>query len=482
MSATVSNLPVVLTSAGMVPQSPAVLNQQLISLVSGMVPGYTANLPGSLIEDLSSTAVGALILCDQARVDTVNSITPYGANAFLLLELGQIYGVPVGQDTNTSVYVVFTGTPGFPINSGFVVSDGTYQYVIQNGGIVGSPPPGLTYGTSQPLFAVAIQSGSWPVPAGIVTNILTSVPSPYVLSVSNPLPGTPSASAQTEEDYRSQVFRAGLASSQGMPRYLRTLLGQVPGVDPRLVGIKQQVNQWEIIVGGTGDPYLIGNAIYEALFDISNLTGSIMGVGSITQANPGVITTTLNHNYSNGQIVFVNGALGMTQINGQPLTVSVITSTSFSIGLNTSSFGVYTGGGVLTPNFRNQLVNISDYPDTYTIPFVLPPMQTVTMVVTWNTIQTNFVNPSGIATLAQTALANYVNSIPVGAVMNELELTAVFQEAIVTILPTELLTRLVFNVNINGIGVLPEPGTGIIAGDPESYFVISANQITVTQG
>ena len=59
----------------------------LVALVASENPDYTANLPGSLIEDIASTDVGALTGIDQARVDAINSVTPYGANAFVLAQL-----------------------------------------------------------------------------------------------------------------------------------------------------------------------------------------------------------------------------------------------------------------------------------------------------------------------------------------------------------------------------------------------------------
>ena len=76
----------------------------------------------------------------------------------------------------------------------------------------------------------------------------------------------------------------------------------------------------------------------------------------------------------------------------------------------------------------------------------------------------------------------YVNSVPVGQPMNLFELQAVFQAATVSILPNQLLTRMVFTVQINGVTVSPESGTGIIAGDPESYFYTTQTAITVSQG
>ena len=161
---TVPTIPTVVTRAGLQPTPPAVLRDQLLADVAAQVPGYTANLPASLVEDISSTDVAALALMDAARVELVNSLTPYGANEFILNQLGQIYGVTPGVGSNTSVYVVFSGTVGFVIAQGFTVTDGTYQYVVQNGGVIESG------GDSEPLFCLATQAGTWAVPANTVTS------------------------------------------------------------------------------------------------------------------------------------------------------------------------------------------------------------------------------------------------------------------------------------------------------------------------
>ena len=475
MSGSTTDIPTIVTTAGMQPNTPATLNELLLTSVAAIQPGYTANLPGSLIEDISSTDTQALVQIDQARVEFFNSLTPYGANQFILNQLGVIYGVLQGQATNTSVYVVFTGTVGFPINPGFTVSDGTYQYVVQDGGVV------QTGGSSQPLYCVATQSGTWAVPANTVTALSTSLPSGISLTCTNPTTGTPGAALQDWATYRSEVLQGGLASAQGMPSLLKTLLGQVNGVQARLVSVQQGEGTYKIICGG-GDPYAVANAIYSAAFDVSSLIGSTLQVTGITNANPGVMTTNLNHGYTTGQVINVTGVVGMSGINGVPLTITVITENSFSLGINTTSSGTYTSGGVVTPNLRNVSVNIYDYPDTYAIPFVNPPQETVAMAVVWNTSSPNFVSNSAVTQAVQPALANYVNSVPVGQPMNLFELQAVFQAATVSILPNQLLTRMVFTVQINGVTVSPESGTGIIAGDPESYFYTTQTAITVSQG
>ena len=49
-------------------------------------------------------------------------------------------------------------------------------------------------------------------------------------------------------------------------------------------------------------------------------------------------------------------------------------------------------------------------------------------------------------------------------------------------LPPAQLTTIDIAVSINGVGVAPEAGTGIIQGDLEGYFYTTAPQITITQG
>ena len=97
-----------------------------------------------------------------------------------------------------------------------------------------------------------------------VTQLVTSVPTGFSLICSNPEPGTPGvATGETEASFRARVLQAGLAASQGMARYLKTLLGQVAGVQPRLISVIQVPDNggWEIVVGG-GDPYAVAYAIW----------------------------------------------------------------------------------------------------------------------------------------------------------------------------------------------------------------------------
>lgn len=270
---TTTTLP--MTAAGAAPIPATQLLSDVIASVQAQSPGYTSNLPGILIEDISSTVVAALAQIDQARVDAVNSNNPYSANPFVLAQLGTLFGIPQGQPTNTSCYVVFTGQAGYYIPIGFLVSDGTNIYAVQDGGTI------QTGGTSQPLYVVAVNPGSWAVPVGTITIISTSVPSPYTLSVTNLVTGVAGGPAESVQSYRSRTMDAQISAAQGTPEFIKTQLRKINGVNSRLVSILQVSGGWEIICGG-GDPYAVAGAIYSAVLDLSAIVGSATTARNIT--------------------------------------------------------------------------------------------------------------------------------------------------------------------------------------------------------
>ena len=95
-----STVPVVLTAAGRQTQSIAALVSQYLAIATNLAPGLTANLPASLVEDMSSTAAAAVSEMDQFVTELINSMTPYGANVFVLNQLGTQAGIPQGTVTN----------------------------------------------------------------------------------------------------------------------------------------------------------------------------------------------------------------------------------------------------------------------------------------------------------------------------------------------------------------------------------------------
>jgi hypothetical protein len=467
-----------MTSQGLQPAAPADLRNRLITLVAGSNPDYTANLPGSLIEDISSTDTYALVESDSFLVDLVNSITPYGANPYLLNQLGIMYGVDPQPITNTSVYVVFSGPPGYVINQGFVVGDGTYQYVCQSGGILGVD------GNSLPIYCLATQQGAWPVAVNTVVQMLTSVPANVPLVVTNPVSGIPSQSGEPISVYRERCFTAGLASSTGMARYVKTILANVPGVQNRLISVQEQEDEevFIIIVGG-GDPYQVAYAIWSAHFYTQGLSGAEIRVAGMSNTNPMVISTVDNHNLITGDVETISGNVGIPIANNKPFAITVTGLKTFTIPLDGTLYGTYQYGGIVTPNPINEYVSISDYPDSFVIPFVIPPQEVVNMTVVWITDSPNYVSPSAIASAATPAIVEYINSLPAGTTPINLNvLNQVFIDAVADIVAGELIINLSWTISISGVGAAPPFGSQVIYGDRYSYFYTDQSQISVIQG
>ena len=67
-------------------------------------------------------------------------------------------------------------------------------------------------------------------------------------------------------------------------------------------------------------------------------------ISNITQANPAVVTTTTNHGYVNGDIVYITKVGGMVEVNNLEFTVAGVTATTFQLsGIDSTSYTAYTG-------------------------------------------------------------------------------------------------------------------------------------------
>lgn len=67
---------------------------------------------------------------------------------------------------------------------------------------------------------------------------------------------------------------------------------------------------------------------------------------AVSQANPGVITTRWAHGLMTGDTVKIRNVRGMVQLNRKEYAVTVIDDFNFSIGVDTTSYDLYTHKGV----------------------------------------------------------------------------------------------------------------------------------------
>lgn len=102
----------------------------------------------------------------------------------------------------------------------------------------------------------------------------------------------------------------------------------------------------------TGDEVYIDSVsgmteVNETVYTIAVISDSL--IANITQANPGQVTTASAHNLQTGDKVEITGVNGMTEVNGNAYTVTVVDSTNFTIGVDTTGYGAYTSGGTVDP-------------------------------------------------------------------------------------------------------------------------------------
>lgn len=461
-----------LQNSGVQPTAPQVLRDQLVQLATQLSPGVTTNLPGSLVEDMASTAIGALAQIDQAKVDYINSVSPLNATPSLLDEFGEVYGVKRGAGANPSAYVTFTGTPGLYLASGFQVSDGIYTYETQENYTIPAN------GTLPNIYVLSTTSGTTIIPENSITTIVTGLAAGISLTVTNPQKGTPGIGPETDNSYRARILQTGMRTTQGTPGFIRSRLLAVPNVIPRSIGVSiKQGAGYGVIVDG-GDPNQIAGAIYESVFDLPNLQSSTNAISAATQSNPCEITTSMTHGLTNGQQVTISGETGMTAINGT-FPVSVIDALRFSIPTDTSQGPLYTGHGILETNPRNHSATVTDGSDTYTINFIRPFQQKVKLIVHWQASNGGIVDDSTATQACAPGLSNYINGLTVGAFLSTLQMGTIVEALLLQVLPGSTITGLSFEVFLDGILSAPPTGSVIITGDPQSYFVTSPDQITL---
>lgn len=78
------------------------------------------------------------------------------------------------------------------------------------------------------------------------------------------------------------------------------------------------------------------------------VSGAPKTITGITKANPGVVTTSGAHGYTNGMQVVISGVVGMTEVNGRRFTAANVTSTTFELsGVDTIGYTTRISGGVV---------------------------------------------------------------------------------------------------------------------------------------
>lgn len=120
-------------------------------------------------------------------------------------------------------------------------------------------------------------------------------------------------------------------------------------------GVAAQFGYVDMLIDG--DPISTGTIKFNVDNEINNYLSTnftcipfeniiIAAITNITNANPGEVTSP-NHGLISGQTVYIFAVNGMVEVNNNFFTITVVDADHFTIGVDTSAFGVYTmNGGV----------------------------------------------------------------------------------------------------------------------------------------
>lgn len=93
--------------------------------------------------------------------------------------------------------------------------------------------------------------------------------------------------------------------------------------------------------------------------------GSTQAITGITQANPAVVTYTGADNFTNGDRVYIDNVLGMTQVNNQLYTVANVNAgaNTFELqGVNSTAYTAYVSGGTIQEVQDAPFLTAGNYP------------------------------------------------------------------------------------------------------------------------
>jgi hypothetical protein len=110
------------------------------------------------------------------------------------------------------------------------------------------------------------------------------------------------------------------------------------------------------------DAWALDTISYAPTIDPPVFTGTTQAaITGITQANPGVVTTSASHGFSNNDFISIADVAGMTEVNERFFTVANVTATTFELkGEDTTTYTAYVSGGTADRNSGAQPVGSGD--------------------------------------------------------------------------------------------------------------------------
>jgi len=275
----------------------------------GSVTGLITSPDHNLVDGDYIIISGVLGIAGSPVNGQTFSVLVIDANTFTLNPEVSLLGPYIGGGLITKIYVPFIQTKQFPPSWGMSRKTrlGVQQYLLST-----------TENAQITLLIYLSQNSSSPYNDGAI--VPAAVPTNNSLIYSTVLYTCPES----------------------------TNLGLTPAnINLQMVTAIQQSQIWHRInTSLIGDTVQLGFTLSDAQIRDLETFGSIFSITSITKVYPAVITT--NANFEIGQLVLIQGVVGMTEINGNVYQVLNSDATTVTINLDSSLFTIYVSGGTIT--------------------------------------------------------------------------------------------------------------------------------------
>jgi len=148
--------------------------------------------------------------------------------------------------------------------------------------------------------------------------------------------------AQTEGRLGTTAVGTGFAAYQLYKRY-----SNAAGSEDRII---QKPVSGQTTVYRDSSPVTVGGGAGQIAIDyttgiITFVADSSFSITAITKADPGVVTTSAPHGFSNGDLIYISGVGGMVEVNNRVFAITGASGSVFSIE-DTSGHTTYTTGGL----------------------------------------------------------------------------------------------------------------------------------------
>lgn len=251
-------------NTGVIKDNPTDIRDDILNQAIDNVDGFT-NLPSGIQNNLLDESVIVISEIQDMLSNVMNSVSPLYANNFMVLELGEAFGLKIKDKTLPNTTITFYGLAGVVIPEGLEISneDSSKKFVTTKSDIINASGQVSIYCEGADYY-------NTPTPANTLTVMLNQVLN--VTSCTNLNDAVETTPAEPISEFRTRFQNRALANRSGTVATLNDELKKVEGTVDRLCTYKasQIVEEGvskavlEVIVGG-GDDYQVALAIFNSV-------------------------------------------------------------------------------------------------------------------------------------------------------------------------------------------------------------------------